>query len=326
MSGKTILSIDGGGIRGVIPATFLAEIEKRTGRQTHELFDVIAGTSTGGILALGLTVPEGPRARYAAGDLAAMYRNQGGEIFPHQLFGKLRQFFGPKYAERGRRALLDERFADTRLSEALTEVLVTSYDIAGRRPFFFRRQDARKSPGLNFKMSEVALATSAAPTYFPAVRLHDGETGSDLVLVDGGVFANNPSMCGFVDRVSRHSPEEDTLIVSLGTGEPQARKISYFRARHWGLIGWGLQIIDVIFAGVTETTEYELEHILPNGHERYQVDLPKSREAMDDVRNVAALEALTREMIAKRTMRLDELCRTLLARRGLPAPTQPSPS
>lgn len=317
MSGKTILSIDGGGIRGVIPATVLAEIEKRTGRQTHELFDVIAGTSTGGILALGLSVPGPAGARYSAADLADMYRTQGQRIFPHELLGKLRQLFGPKYAERGRRAVLEERFGATHLSEALTEVFVTSYDIEGRRPFFFRRSDALETAVRDFAMSDAALATSAAPTYFPPVRLREGKT--DRVLVDGGVFANNPGMCGYVDQ---GPPAPDTLIVSLGTGEPQARAVGYPRARRWGLIGWGLRIIDVIFAGVTETTEYELAQILPRGHERYQVQLPAAEEALDDATpaNVAALTALATALIRKRSTELDALCATLLARRGLSKP------
>src|SRR5690348_52164 len=185
MDGKTILSIDGGGIRGVIPATVLAEIERRTGRRVYELFDVIVGTSTGGILALGLTLAQDGGARYEAAELAAMYREQGPKIFPHEFLGWVRRLFGPKYPERGRRAVLEARFGDARLSGALTEVLVTSYDIAERRPFFFRRQDARERAARDFKMSDAALATSAAPTYFPPVRLSDPDAPEDRVLVDG---------------------------------------------------------------------------------------------------------------------------------------------
>jgi uncharacterized protein len=317
MSGKTILSIDGGGIRGVIPATVLAEIERLTGRQTYELFDVIAGTSTGGILALGLTLPEGGRARYGAAALAALYSEQGDTIFPYEFLGKIRRFIGPKYPERGRRAVLEERFRDARLSTALTEVLVTAYDIAGRRPFFFRRADAVERPGREFRMSDAALATSAAPTYFPPVRLRDSEQGRDLVLVDGGVFANNPAMCGYVDRAEGRAPEGDTLIVSLGTGEPQPRAIPYGRARHWGLIGWGLRLLDVIFAGVTETTEYELKQILPEGHQRFQPKLPKADEAMDAPANVGDLVRIANALIAERRGDIEALSDLLLRRAGL---------
>ena len=317
MGGVTILSIDGGGIRGVIPATVLARIEKETGRATHELFDVIAGTSTGGILALGLTLAEDGRARYEAADLARLYSEKGETIFPHEFLGKIRQFFGPKYPERGRRAVLEERFGDALLSSALTEVFVTSYDIAGRRPFFFRRADARERPGRNFRMSDAALATSAAPTYFPPVRLPDSEADRDLVLVDGGVFANNPSMCGYVDRTAGQAREGDTLVVSLGTGEAQARPIAYRRARHWGVLGWGLRLIDVIFAGVTETTQYELDQILVDDHKRYEPKLPKADEAMDAPGHVAALTKIADAMIAEREKDIDELCELLLKRSGL---------
>jgi len=317
----SILSIDGGGIRGVIPALLLAEIEARTGRRIFELFDVVAGTSTGGILALGLTRPaKGGGAEFKAAQLVEMYRRQGPKIFPHEFLGVVRQLFGPKYPERGRREVLTERFGDVRLSEALTEVFITSYDIAGRRPFFFRRADARETPARDFRMSEAALATSAAPTYFPPVRL-DGDGEQDLVLVDGGVFANDPSMCGYVDRVNTGPPD---LIVSLGTGEPQPRAVNYRRARHWGLIGWGRRLIDVIFAGVTEATEYELGKILPNGLERYQLKLPKKDEAMDNASraNVADLEGLAQKMIKEREADLDALCQKLLGRLSA-APNRP---
>jgi predicted acylesterase/phospholipase RssA len=318
MSGRTILSIDGGGIRGVIPALVLAAIEDGTEHRIHELFDVIAGTSTGGILALGLTLPRGEQARYTAAELAALYREQGKEIFPGEFLGKMRQFFGPKYPERGRRAVLEGRFGDARLQSALTEVFVTSYDIAGQQPFFFRREDARKWPGRDFRMSDAALATSAAPTYFPPVKLHEPEARRDLVLVDGGVFANNPSMCGYVDRVAGNAEDGDTLIVSLGTGEPQPRPIAYGRARHWGLIGWARRLIDVIFAGVTETTEYELDQILPKGkHERYQPKLPKADEALDAPKHVEALERIARTMIRDRESDIAALCKVLRERRGL---------
>ena len=311
----SILSIDGGGIRGVIPALVLAEIEARTGRRIFELFDVIAGTSTGGILALGVTCPDsGGGARYGAAELVEMYREQGPKIFPHEFLGVVRQLFGPKYPERGRREVLTERFGEVRLSEALSEVFITSYDIAGRRPFFFRRADARENPTRDFRIAEAALATSAAPTYFPPVRLAGGGE-RDLVLVDGGVFANDPSMCGYVDRVNTVPPD---LVVSLGTGEPQPRAINYRRARHWGLIGWGRRLLDVIFAGVTEATEYELGQILPNGLERYQLKLPKKDEAMDNARgtNLDDLEDLARKMISERSADLDALCERLLGRRS----------
>lgn len=316
----TILSIDGGGIRGVIPAVVLAEIEKKCKNlPIYELFDVIAGTSTGGILALGLSCPgenDGPRFR--ASDLVEMYRNQGPRIFPHEFLGKVKRLFGPEYSEDGRREVLTERFGETRLKEALTEVIITSYDIQGRRPIFFRRDAAIENRTHDFAMRDVALATSAAPTYFRPVVLPDAESRGEMVLVDGGVYANNPGMCGFVDRTAAQGQRAGTLMVSLGTGE-LTKPLSYSEAKGWGLIGWGSHIIDVVFDGVTEAVEYQLKTILgPEAFYRFQVRLTSAEEPMDDVEpaNVRSLIALAEELVTQPGGQLEEVCQKLMSRRA----------
>jgi patatin-like phospholipase/acyl hydrolase len=316
----TILSIDGGGIRGVVPAVVLAAIEERTDNTPIcELFDVIAGTSTGGILALGLSCPgEGERPRFRAGDLVEMYRTQGPRIFPHEFLGQIRRLFGPEYSEGGRREVLTERFGETRLKEALTEVIVTSYDIQGRRPIFFRRDQAKVSHTHDFAMRDVALATSAAPTYFRPVVLPDAESRSEMVLVDGGVYANNPGMCGFVDRTAAQGRRAGTLMVSLGTGE-LTKPLTYKEARGWGLIGWGTHIIDVVFDGVTEAVEYQLKTLLgPEAFYRFQVTLTPAEEPMDDVdpANIRALIELAEELVERPGGELDEVCEKLMSRRA----------
>lgn len=315
----TILSIDGGGIRGVIPAVVLAAIERGCEEvPICELFDVIAGTSTGGILALGLSCPgKGGGPRFRASDLLEMYETEGPRIFPHEFLGTIKRLFGPEYPEKGRREVLAERFGETRLKEALTEVIVTSYDIRGRQPIFFRRDAAVESHTHDFAMRDVALATSAAPTYFRPVVLPDAESRSEMVLVDGGVYANNPGMCGFVDRTAAKGRSEGTLMVSLGTGE-LTKPLSYGEAKGWGLIGWGTHIIDVVFDGVTEAVEYQLKTLLgPEAFYRFQVRLTPSEEPMDDAdqANVKALIALAEELVNQPRGQLEEVCEKLMSRR-----------
>ena len=326
MDGKTILSIDGGGIRGVIPATVLAEIEERTGQAVSSLFEVIAGTSTGGILALGLSCPgPGGGPRYKAAALVGLYREQGPRIFPHEFTGRLRQLFGPKYSDRGRRSVLSERFGEARLNDAVTDVFVTSYDLQGRQPFFFRSAAQGSTGGpRDYRMVEAAMATSAAPTYFRPVRI-PGEPGKqDLVLVDGGVFANNPTMCGFVDDSTAKGVADGALIVSLGTGESLRRANPvYPAAKRWGLIGWAKRILGIVFDGVSEATNYEIESLLGKAEfHRFQVELAREQEHMDDAHtpNVEALERLARNLIAEKTSEIDHLCVELLRRAGKPLP------
>jgi uncharacterized protein len=316
----TILSIDGGGIRGLIPAVVLAAIEKGCeDLPICELFDVIAGTSTGGILALGLSCPgEGERPRFRASDLVEMYSTQGPQIFPHEFLGKVKRLFGPEYPEDGRRKVLEERFEETRLKEALTEVIVTSYDIRGRRPIFFRSDQAQVSHTHDFAMRDVALATSAAPTYFRPVVLPDAESRGEMVLVDGGVYANNPGMCGFVDRTAAQGRKSGTLMVSLGTGE-LTKPLSYSEAKGWGLIGWGSHILDVVFDGVTEAVEYQLKTLLgPEAFYRFQVRLTSAEEPLDDVdpANVKALITLAEELVNQPGGQLEAVCEKLMNRRA----------
>jgi patatin-like phospholipase/acyl hydrolase len=288
-----ILSIDGGGIRGLIPALVLAELERQTGRAVADCFDLIAGTSTGGILALGLTRPgEGGRPKYQAQDLANLYLREGPRIFDESFGRHLTNPMGlrvAKYPPSGIEGVLTDYFGETMLKEALTEVLVTAYDIEQRDAFFYRRRRALEEARYDVPMRVAARATSAAPTYFePALVLWP--TGRD-VLVDGGVFANNPAMCAYADAwrtlTQTGRITEDILLVSLGTGlhtEPYA----YEKAKGWGVAGWAKPVLDVIFDGVADTVDYQLRQLLPAGgdgvprYHRFQASLNAELSAMDD--------------------------------------------
>jgi uncharacterized protein len=168
-----ILAIDGGGMRGVIPATVLMEMEKRTGKAAAGLFDLIAGTSTGGILALGLAKPGADgRPEYTAGDLRELYFEHGAVIFPHPgfpvtLWNTVKRPFADKYSASGIEGVLQQYFGDARLREACCDLLIPSYEIQLRQPWFFRSNRARTNGAYDFALRDVGRATSAAPTYFP---------------------------------------------------------------------------------------------------------------------------------------------------------------
>lgn len=167
----SLLAIDGGGIRGVIPARVLQEIETRLGRPICELFDMLAGTSTGGIIALGLSKPNaddtGPAFR--AADLLELYVDHGHELFPDSLLLKIRSLDGladVRYPTKPLEDLLRDRFGDVNLSQARVDVVVPTYDLSKPGPFFFKRRYTLADSAYDVKMWQVARATSAAPTYF----------------------------------------------------------------------------------------------------------------------------------------------------------------
>ena len=317
-----ILSIDGGGIRGVIPAMVLAQIESLTGKPVSELFDLIAGTSTGGVLALALAKPGRTGSPYySAGEMVLLYEREGRRIFHQPALAKLLSIGNlveEKYPSEGIEDVLEEYFGETRLKDALNDVLITSYETERRLPFFFKSRNARTREGHDYPMKAVARATSAAPTYFEPLKLDADDLRDYYSLIDGGVYANNPSLCGYVEAKTLYPGREDVVFVSLGTGE-LTRPLRYDDARDWGLAGWAKHILNVVLDGVSSTVDYQLRQLLPahpDGVRRYwrfQVRLNEDNEAMDDARqeNIRSLKLLAEGLIRDRSDDLKSLCEAL---------------
>lgn len=313
-----ILSIDGGGIRGIIPALLLAEIERRTECPAANLFDLVAGTSTGGILALGLTIPRHAGAPlYSAEQLAELYERQGSRIFSRSL---LRRFFTcdsltwKKYSSHGIEQVLGEYFGDSHLRDAAADVLVTSYEIEHRFPFFFKSTNARERLDYDFPAREVARATSAAPSYFEPFLLKTGGIPDHYALIDGGVFANNPAACALVEARSTYPDASGYLVVSLGTGS-LFRNLPMSLARYWGAARWAKPVLDVVFDGVSSTVDYQLRQLLPPEHYyRFQATLNGHNHSLDNASrsNIEALKALARDLIDRESRKLDRLCDALV--------------
>jgi len=297
-----VLAIDGGGIRGLIPALVLAEFERRAGRRVFELFDLIAGTSTGGILACALCAPD----PLPATEIVKLYEEEGPKIFDRSLFQRIRSAEGlidEKYDDAALDRALERFLARKRLAETKPDLIVPSYDTALPGPYFFKTTKARETPESDdFPLSVVARATSAAPTYFEAVE------AGEKALVDGGVFATNPAMCALAEVLNREelSPH-DVVLLSLGTGERTERH-SFDEIKDWGLAKWARPILDVVFDGVSDAVNYQLERVLTG--ERYwrlQVELTLASDNLDDAGadNLRKLRRQAEELITARTADLD---------------------
>jgi patatin-like phospholipase/acyl hydrolase len=318
-----VLSIDGGGIRGIIPALVLAEIERQTGRAACELFDLIAGTSAGGIVALGVTAPgAGGKPLHSAEELAGFFVKDGPKIFSRSLLRTIETVDGlleEKYSAKGLEAALRENLGEALLSEALCDVLITSYDVQSHEPFFFKSAQAREGPARDYPMRVVARATSAAPTYFepehviPPVVL-PGEP-SDYALVDGGTFANNPAMCAYAEATRDH-PGADVLVVSLGTGRLN-ESIPFSKAKHWGLVEWARPLLGVVMDGASAAIDYQLDQLLGRDklHFRFQTVLAKGvSDSLDDARpaNIKGLSELAKKLIKDDATSIAAACKLLV--------------
>jgi uncharacterized protein len=317
-----ILAIDGGGIRGIIPAVVLAAIEKQTDKPICELFDLIAGTSTGGIIALGLVKPgqQAGKPQYAATDLLELYFNEGATIFPQSLWREIKTgkyTLDEKYPSDGVESVLQKYFGEARLKDALKNTLITSYEIQIRLPWLFRSDRAIHSPDFDFPMWQVARATSAAPTYFEPERIDKLDKSGFWALVDGGTYANNPAMVAYAEALHL-APGSDVVIASLGTGT-HTRPIEYADAKHWGLIGWARPILDVVFDGVSRTTDYEVHQLLPpdgtrQRYFRFQVPLTTASDELDntDPENLDDLKKQAEALVAEQQAAIASLCEQLV--------------
>lgn len=313
-----VLCIDGGGIRGLLPALVLAELERRCGRPVAALVDLVAGTSTGGLLACGLTLP-GPdgRPRYSAAELAARYEEEGPRVFRRGLLKRVTSLDGlvdERYPSAALAASLRRSLGDAWLSGALVDVLVPAYDIERRAAFFFRSARARRDPAYDFPLAVAAQATAAAPTYFAPVVAQDRAGAGRYALIDGGVFAANPALSAAAE-VSRTQPLEDVaLLLSLGTGSAET-PIRRADARGWGSFGWARPIVDVLLDGQADTTDFVAARLLPGRYVRLQTRLRDASPALDDASpaNLAALRREATRLIAERSADLDAACAALTA-------------
>ena len=309
-----VLSIDGGGIRGLIPALVLAEIERRTGQRIAQMFDLIAGTSTGGVLACGLTVRgEGDVPAHTAEELADLYVTEGPKIFDRSLVKEVTSVGGlidERYDDAGLNATLETHLGDARLKAVLTDVFITAYDIQDRSAFFFRSARARADDSYDFSLAEAARATSAAPTYFEPVAVTDAAGARTYPLIDGGIYAANPAMCAYVEVAD--APSELEVLASLGTGS-QTKAYDIDEAKGWGAIAWAKPVIDMIFDGGADTVDFEAATLAGERYVRLQATLRYASDALDDASpaNLRRLQGDAERLIAERTADIEALCEVI---------------
>jgi len=235
-----ILSIDGGGIKGVFPASFLATVEDAIGDRVSHYFDLIVGTSTGGIIALGLGLG------LSATEILTLYESLGPTVFKDRSFiATLRHLFFSKYDNTSLRSTLESKFGERTLGESTKRLVIPAINLETGEAYLYKTPHHPKFER-DHKQSAVtvAMATSAAPSYFPS---HKANTG--LALLDGGMWANNPVSVAIIEAIAVLKWDPKSLrVLSLGcTTTPS----NLGRAR-WlplGKLYWARKAIEVIMAG-----------------------------------------------------------------------------
>jgi uncharacterized protein len=269
-----ILSLDGGGIKGAFTASTLALLERETNCRAVEHFDLITGTSTGGILAIGLSLG------FSASELLQFYVERGPEIFPstglRSRLGWLRQIFGPKHSHEVLRRALADRLGERLFGEAQCRLAIPTYDaVTGRVYIMKTAHQPRALFDVDALAVDVALATSAAPTYFQAA-VFPAHLGASYV--DGGVWANCPAMVGVTEAIAFLGQQaRDIDVLSIGT---TFQPFNIASQRGAGAAGWNVGIIQLMFEAQVEAARAQAK-LIAGGFHRIDATVMQGEFALD---------------------------------------------
>jgi hypothetical protein len=276
-----ILSLDGGGIRGLFSAAVLAAVEEDLGCRVIDHFDLIAGTSTGGIVAIALGLGLRPR------EIVKFYLGHAPLVFSNPLRSRsVLQWLVRKYSSAPLEGALRDTFKDRSFGSSEKRLVIPSYNVGEDDVYVFRTpHHARLRRDFRVPAWKVALATSAAPTYFPAHRQID-----EMRLVDGGMWANNPAMVALVEAYGTLSiPIDRIAMLSLGTyAEVRARP---GRLDWVGLLGWATTAPGILMRATSIGVNNHVKFFLGDRLHRVDVRVPPRDAALDDVGDVPRLIA-----------------------------------
>jgi patatin-like phospholipase/acyl hydrolase len=327
-----ILAIDGGGIKGVIPIQFIKEIEELTGEEIHKSFDLIAGTSTGGILAAALTFQDqksivANTRKLSLDEIEDIYVKRGKEIFSvRNIFSKqihsVKNWFKPNYCPKKLNKILVETFGDAKIASCLKPIFIASYDINRNKPIIFSFRNANSSPTENSSIVEVCRATSAAPTYFPSYTFtHNKEV---LTCIDGGIYMNNPSLGALIEVLGNSQYKfykingkqvqlSDISILSLGTGTTISNMAKQ-NSENWGKRAWIKPIINLATNAPVGVIDDQLFTIfksfgIENQYLRIDITIDKLHSEMSDAsaENIKYLINTTKKEIENNTTLMEKL-------------------
>jgi patatin-like phospholipase/acyl hydrolase len=296
-----ILSIDGGGLRGLLPLWVLQEIESFTQKSIFESFDFFAGTSTGGIISCGLSVGEPglqKKPLYSVADLIDLYENQGNTIFPLgnavEEWWKDRDFsylWNPVYSNDGLKSVLQKYFKDLKIRHCLKPIMVPTYCISSMEPIWFRSRIAYEDKELgispaeadahNLLLVDALMAATAAPTTLPAYSFSFGLEKKDQkpisrIGIDGGIYQNNPTASALVEFLRNQGPYnqrfntrisglEDFFVLSIGTGRYNQPLHERMGLMNGGKLDWARPAIDISMWGNAQAVDFQVNEWLQFG-------------------------------------------------------------
>ena len=303
-----VLSIDGGGLKGVMPAAFLAEVEQATGCRVVDHFDLVVGTSTGGIIALGIGLG------LPCSQILEFYKEKGPEVFGlsggrvrtglRRAKRWIKQLFTNKHPSESLQQALYGVFGESVLGNSQTRLVIPAWDSIQRHPRLFKTAHHQRFE-LDYRESvvNIAMATAAAPTYFPAYQPDGG-----LELVDGGVWANNPSTVAAVEATAVLGwPSESVLLLSLGCTNERL-----IVPKRMGRGKGALMAVDMLMQGQSFGADVTARMLLGGGGgerdpvHRVDVAVDRNFAKLDATKNLAQLEGLGQDQARQLLPKLRE--------------------
>lgn len=265
-----MLCIDGGGIRGVFAITILKALEEKYNKPVADLFDVIAGTSTGSIIAASVSM------KIPMDEVLENYKKFGRKIFIRQAKVGL---FKSVYSDRFLRRYLKKSFKDIKLSEVETPILIPAVDVTHGRPYIHRSvyNDGEKDD-LSIELWDAVLSSCSAPVYFPPNNVHNR-----FLSIDGGLWANNPSLVCITEALKHYKKKiEEINIFSVGTGK-QTIDFTIQDDKYWGVKQWlpfdfpsmkvTPKLLDLALHLSSESISYQCQHLLGSNYFRVNKEL-----------------------------------------------------
>lgn len=284
-----ILAIDGGGIRGIFPAQILKRIKEELAIDFCKETQIIAGTSTGAIIAAGLAVG------YPIERIVDLYKTEGSKIFQRNYSEAFNKFnwkglFQSKYGNAYLKKMLNDLFKSLTLSETKVRLMIPASDISNGSVFIFKSNyDGGFVRDKDTKIADAVLASCAAPTFFNPVKV------KEYLLADGGLWANNPSLIALTEAMGRRFKKDKNQIriLSLGTGLGKRYYNPKDSKKEWGFKQWGVGLISTVMNLQSINVDNVVSFILDNDDRRFvRINFDTDCEvALDDVTSIDNLVA-----------------------------------
>jgi patatin-like phospholipase/acyl hydrolase len=322
-----ILSIDGGGIRGYIPALILEKLSSLMDQESgngdlFSAFDIIAGTSSGSLTAMGIAAPDKKegnegytdKPRYSMTEIVNIYETCRTDIFPERTLEGLsvvKQAFHEKYNSSGFEKVLEGMFKERIMKDCLTNILIASFDILSNKPVIISNDD-------DFYMKDIARGSSAAPTFFEPALIESISEEKKYCLIDGAMAANNPAMFAYIKARIKFPKAQRFIILSLGTGQ-STKFYNFEQIKNWGFVEWilpsnGTPIYSIMSRAQEGCVSMQLKNT--PGVEYYRINPVLEGESLEidniSFKNMKKLKTAAVKIIEENQNLLEKLARDLI--------------